>query len=117
MGSVWFDHECKIDAFAFRYVKAAGREKSPVWRSVLKHLTGNRHRQDDKPWPGAIHEFGSATLSQRREKAVHPRAKIPDETRLFEFDRGKLHVRRQRSAAYLKQLICREKPCNNRRDH
>src|SRR6266446_10829447 len=93
-----FQHQRKIDAFPFRDVQAAGREKFPVLRLICKKRPGNRRRQNDKTRPRRAHEFCRATLVQWRQEPFHTRAKIPDKTWLLELHGGKLHVRQQRSA-------------------
>ena len=60
---------------------------------VCEKFGRNGRRQDDKTWIGCAHELSSATLVQRREKTLNAAAKIPDQTRLLELDRSKLHVR------------------------
>ena len=96
--SLWFQHEREIDAFPFGDVKATGREYMPVGGAIREERTGNRRRQNDKTGTGRAHEFWSTAPVQRCEKTLHARSKIPDQTWLLEFYRGKLHVRLQRCA-------------------
>ena len=91
--SLWFQHQREIDAFAFRDIETIDCKESPVCRWVRKKFARKGRRQDDKTWIGCAHEFSSTTLVQRREKTLDAGAKIPDQTRLLELDRSKLHVR------------------------
>ena len=96
--SLRFQREREIDAFAFRYVKPAGREEFPILRRVRKRGGCDGRGQHQKPRTGYAHELCSATFVQGREKTINARPKIPDQTWLGEFDRSKLHVRLQRRA-------------------
>src|SRR4029077_17376231 len=112
-----FQHQREIDLFAFRDVKTIDCEESPAFRWVREKFARSRRRQDDKPWTGCAHELSSATLVQRREKTLNAGAKIPDQTWLLELNRSKLHVRLQRLARHLKELIRGEKPRHDLRHH
>src|SRR5262245_29364102 len=98
MCSLGFQHECEIDAFAFRDVEAADCKESPVLRWGRKKFARAGGRQNNKTWIGCVHEFSGATLFQRRQKTLDARTKIPHQAWLLEFDRGKLHVPLERRA-------------------
>ena len=115
--SFWFQHQREIDAFAFRDVETIDCKESPACRWIREKFARNGRRQDDKTWIGCAHELSSAALFQRREKTLNAGAKIPDQTWLLEFDRSKLHVRLQRRARHLKELIRGEKPRHHLRHH
>ncbi len=108
--SLRFQHECKIDVFPFCDIKAAGREKFPVWRLVSEQRPGIRRRQNNKTRTWRGHEFCGAAPVERRKKTFHARPKVPDQARLVELHRGKLHVGFQSDARLLKELICGKKP-------
>src|SRR6266567_828782 len=110
MCSLGFQHQREIDAFAFRDVETTDCKESPVSRWVGEKFARHDRRQNDKTWIGSAHELDGATLFQRREKTFDARAKIPDQTWLLELDGSKLHVRLQRRARHLKELIRGEKP-------
>ena len=112
-----FQHQREIDAFAFRDVETIDCKESPACRWVCEKFARNGRRQDDKTRIGCAHELSSATLVQRREKTLNAGAKIPDQTWLLELDRSKLHVRLQRLARHLKELIRGEKPRHDWRYH
>ena len=115
--SFWFQHQREIDALAFRDVETIDCKESPACRWVREKFARNGRRQDDKTWIGCAHELSSAALFQRREKTLNAGAKIPDQTWLLELDRSKLHVRLQRRARHLKELIRGEKPRHHWRHH
>ena len=115
--SLWFQHQREIDAFAFRDVETTDCKESPAFRWVREKFARNGRRQNDKTWIGCAHELSSATLFQRREKTFDAGAKIPNQTWLLELDRSKLHLRLQRRARHLKELIRGEKPRHHWRDH
>ena len=117
MRSLGFQHQREIDAFAFRDVETTDRKESPACRWVREKFARHGRRQNDKTWIGCAHELSSATLFQRREKTLDAGAKIPDQTWLLELDRSKLHVRLQRRARHLKELIRGEKPRHHWRHH
>ena len=114
---LWLQHQREIDALAFRDVETIDGKESPASRWVRKKFARNGRRQDDETWIGCAHELSSAALFQRREKTLNAGAKIPDQTGLLEFDRSKLHVRLQRRARHLKELICGKKPRHHWRHH
>src|SRR5215211_809770 len=111
--SLWLQHKGEIDAFAFGDVETTDCKESPASRRVREKFARQRRRQNDKTWIGYAHEFRSATLFQWCKKAFDAGAKIPDQTWLLELDGSKLHIRLQRRARHLKELIRWEKP----RDH
>src|SRR6266480_1809069 len=117
MCSLGFQHQREIDAFAFRDIETTNRKESPAFRWVGEKFARQWRWQNDKTWIGCAHELSSATLFQRREKTLDAGAKIPDQTWLLELDRGKLHVRLQRRARHLKELIRGEKPRHHCRNH
>src|SRR4029077_13305135 len=117
MCSLGFQHQGEIDAFAFRDVETIDCKESPACRWVREKLARNRRRQNNKTWIGCAHELSSATLVQRREKTLDTGAKIPDQTWFLEVDRSKVHVRLQRFARHLKELIRGGKPLHHWWDH
>src|SRR5438094_782787 len=116
MCSLGFQHQREIDAFAFGDVETTDCKESPAFRWVGEKFARHGRRQNDKTWIGCAHELSSATLVQWREKILNAGAKIPDQTWLLELDRSKLHVRLQRRARHLKELIRGEKPLHHRGD-
>ena len=88
----WFQHQREIDAFAFRDVETIDCKESPAFRWIGEKFARDGRRENDKAWIGRTHEFGSATLVQGRKKTLNAGAKIPDQTRLLEFDCSKLHL-------------------------
>ena len=115
--SLWLQHKREIDAFDFRDVETTDCKESPALRWVGEKFARNGGRQNDKTWIGCVNELSSATPVQRREKTFDAGAKIPNQTWLLELDRSKLHVRLQRRARHLKELIRWEKPRHHWRDH
>src|SRR5882724_13562167 len=109
MCSLGFQHQGEIDAFAFGDVETTDCKESPAFRWVGEKFARNGRRQNDKTRAGNVHELSGATLFQRREKTLDAGAKIPNHTWLLELDRSKLHVRLQRRARHLKELIRWEK--------
>src|SRR6266511_229071 len=122
MCSLGFQHQGEIDAFAFRDVETTDCEESPAFGWVCEKFARDGRRQNNKTRIGCAHEFTRATLVQRREKTLDTGPKIPDQTWLLELDRSKLHVRLQRVARHLEELIRGEKPrhhwrkCERNRD-
>ena len=109
-----FQHQGEVDAFPFRDIETIDCKESPVCRWIREKFARNGRRQNDKTWIGCAHELGSAALVQRRKKTLDAGAKILDQTRLLELDRSKLHVRLQRRARRLKELIRGKKPRHHR---
>ena len=93
MRSFGFQHQGEIDAFAFRDVETIDRKESPGCRWIREKFARFGRWQNDKTGIGFAHELSSAALFQRREKTLNAGAKIPDQTRLLELGRSKLHVR------------------------
>ena len=91
--SLRFQHQREIDAFAFRDAETVDRKESPAFRWIREKFARCGRWQNDKTWIGCVHELSSVALFQRREKTLNAGAKIPDQTRLLELDRSKLHVR------------------------
>src|SRR6476660_1276430 len=84
-----FQHQREIDAFAFSDVETINCKELPASGRVREKFARYGRRQNDKTWIGCAHELGSAALVQWREKTLNARAKIPDQTWLLEFHRGK----------------------------
>jgi len=93
MRSFGFQHQREIDALAFRDAETIDRKESPACRWIREKFARDGRWQNDKTWIGCVHELSSAALFQRREKTLNAGARIPDQTRLLELDRSKLHVR------------------------
>src|SRR5436305_13504631 len=116
MHSFWFQHQREIDAFTFRDIETISCKESPACGWIREKFPRYGRWQNNKTRIGCAHELSSASLVKRREVTFDSGAKIPDQTRLLKFDCSKLHIRLQIRAGHLKELICREKSRQHRRN-
>src|SRR5205085_7934971 len=63
-----------------------------------------------------VHEFGRVLLLRRSHPAFHTRPKVPNQTRLLEFDRAEFHVWSQLVPCFSKKLRGWKKSASGRRD-
>src|SRR5260370_9581471 len=92
MRSIRLQHERKFNVLAFRDVKTTCRKHFPILGRIREEFGGQRSWHNDKTRPCLRHEIRSAPAVQWRKKAVHPAAKIPNQTRLSETDGAKFQI-------------------------
>src|SRR5260370_36215155 len=83
---------------------------------VREEFGGQRSWHNDKTRPSLRHEIRGAPGVQWRKKAVHPAAKIPNQARLSETDRAKLHAWSQVISRLSKKFVCRKESCDQWRN-
>src|SRR5260370_4724667 len=83
---------------------------------VREEFGGQRSWHNDTTRPSLRHEIRGAPGVQWRQKAVHPAAKIPNQARLSETDRAKLHGWSQVISRLSKKFVCRKESCDQRRN-
>src|SRR5437762_5127180 len=83
---------------------------------VWEEFGDQRNWHNDKTRPCLRHKIRGAPGVQWHEKTVHPATKIPDQARLNETDRAKLHGWSQVISRLSKKFVCRKESCDQRRN-
>ena len=115
--SLRFQHQREIDKFALGDIEATRGEHFPVLRRIRKECPRSRCWHNYKTRSGLGHEVDCVLFVEPREKALHARAKIPNQTWFLELDRGKLRVRLQIRVRFAKKLVGGKKPRNEWGNH